>query len=107
MRRSFSTATLTLLTLVTLYAMPGAAEPPDGQSPGGRRGPPPEALEACSNQADNTACSFAGRRGEDVTGTCLVPPRQEAELVCVPEHHQQRGHPGGERDGDVQAQSPD
>lgn len=50
---------------------------------GGRRGPPPEALQACAEASQGQACSFAGRQGEAVTGTCEIP--RGDELVCFPE----------------------
>ena len=59
-----------------------------------RRGPPPQAFEACADLAEGAACGFDGRRGE-VTGTCFVPPRGEDTLVCAPEDAPGRG--GGER----------
>jgi hypothetical protein len=39
-----------------------------------RRGPPPEAIEACSGKAAGAACTFVGRQGEKLTGTCFAPP---------------------------------
>lgn len=62
------------------------------QENGQRRGPPPEAFEACANQAEAAACSFSGNRG-DVTGTCMMPPQGESELICAPEG----GRPEGGR----------
>jgi len=52
---------------------------PGGQSTeqqGGRprMGPPPEAIAACSGKASGAACSFTGRQGEALTGTCFAPP---------------------------------
>lgn len=49
----------------------------------GRRGPPPEALEACAAHVEGDACTFEGRRGEDLQGVCFVP--REGELACRPE----------------------
>jgi hypothetical protein len=56
---------------------------PSGQS-GKRHGPPPEAREACSNSSEGDSCSFSGRRGDNVAGTCVVP-RSEDGLACAPE----------------------
>jgi hypothetical protein len=47
-----------------------------------RRGPPPEALDACSSSVTGQECSFEGRR-HTVTGTCET---RHEEMVCVPEH---------------------
>jgi hypothetical protein len=61
------------------------------QQVGKKRGPPPQAIEACVDSEEGAACSFAGRRG-DVTGSCIVPPRDEEMLICAPERgpHQNR-----------------
>ena len=61
------------------------------QPPGGRGGPPPEAIDACADLSDRDACTFEGRRGDSVTGVCFTPPREE-ELACRPE-----GGPPNER----------
>jgi hypothetical protein len=63
------------------------------QQGGKRRGPPPEAIEACADLSEGAACSFTGRRG-DASGICFAPPRDDAELACAPEggppaHHRQ------------------
>ncbi|MEO1173350.1 MAG: hypothetical protein AAFX94_15055 [Myxococcota bacterium] len=50
----------------------------------GRREPPPEALAACEGRSEGDACSFEGRRGGAVNGTCRIPP-QSQQLACVPE----------------------
>jgi len=49
-----------------------------------RRGPPPEAIEACTNQVEEASCTFSGRRG-DVTGNCFIPRQGDGQLVCAPE----------------------
>ncbi len=77
--------TLSIALLITILAsIPLANADPDERE-GERRGPPPEAIDACANQSEGAACSFSGRRGEELNGTCLVPPRGEASLVCAPE----------------------
>ena len=71
----------------------------------GRRGPPPQAIEACAESEEGAACSFEGRRG-NAEGTCTTCPRTEG-LVCTPEgrgwgrgkagrhgRHGRRGHRG-------------
>jgi hypothetical protein len=58
------------------------AEP--DQLSGERRGPPPEAIEVCTDQSEGAACTFSGHRG-DVTGSCIVPPTDQNQLVCAPE----------------------
>jgi hypothetical protein len=55
---------------------------PGGQGGSGgrgrRRGPPPEAIAACNGKASGAACTFTGRRGETLTGTCFAPSRRAA-----------------------------
>ena len=47
------------------------------------RGPPPVALEACTNSVEGDPCAFEGRRGEAVEGTCEAPA--DKPLACRPE----------------------
>ena len=94
-------------TLATLLLAPLAeAKPRDLQGgDGARRGPPQVAFDACANQAEDSACSFTGRRDETVRGSCVAPrheqPEQEGSLVCVPEggpphlRHQRGSSAGG------------
>ena len=55
---------------------------------GGRRGPPPQAIEACASLTEGDACSFTGRNDEELTGVCFAP--SDRELACKPEGHDQR-----------------
>lgn len=59
------------------YAQPGGHGRPQG--------PPPEAIEACADLSEGDACSFTGRRDDEVKGTCIVLPRGDEGLVCAPE----------------------
>jgi len=69
---------LLLIGLVSLScAAPGMRDRPTG--------PPPEAVEACASLSEGDACSFTGRRRDNVQGTCFVPPEDEAGLACRPE----------------------
>jgi len=72
--------TAALFSILMLSASQCYAKPGSG---GGHRGPPPEALDACSGKSENDSCSFSGRRGT-VEGSCIIPPQQES-LVCAPE----------------------
>ena len=57
-------------------------------APGDRgrpQGPPPEALEACTDLAEGDACRFTGRRNDEITGTCIALPGGEEGLACAPE----------------------
>ena len=47
------------------------------------RGPPEVALEACSNSVQGDPCSFEGRRGESLEGSCEAP--SDKPLACRPE----------------------
>lgn len=53
-----------------------------GMGPG-RHGPPAEALAACKNLSASTACSFQGKNGQTIQGTCLNRP-MGGEMVCHP-----------------------
>lgn len=75
---------------VAMLAVASAAiaQPPQR---GERRGPPAEALQACSSADVGATCSFEGRRGT-VTGTCRETP--DNQIACVPKNHkrpQRRG----------------
>lgn len=70
------TQTAILLVQLALLSSPALA------CAGERRGPPPEALDACSSSVAGQQCSFEGRR-HTVTGTCET---RHEEMVCVPEH---------------------
>lgn len=72
-----------VLLIVICASIPLANANPDERE-GTRRRPPPEAIESCAEQSEGAACGFSGRHGEDVNGTCMVPPRVEAPLACNP-----------------------
>ncbi|MCB1703637.1 MAG: hypothetical protein KDI17_02190 [Halioglobus sp.] len=79
--------------IIVSYLTYQVANAQPSQQGGDRRGPPPEAIEACADQSEGAACSFSGRRG-DVTGTCITLPQEDEGLACAPEG----GPPGGDRD---------
>jgi hypothetical protein len=60
-----------------------AACMPD-RPPGGRHGPPPEAVSACSALQAGATCSFAAPDGMQLTGTCRAGP-DGATVACAPE----------------------
>ena len=49
---------------------------------GEHRRPPAAALEACASSVQGDPCSFEGRRGEAVEGTCEAP--DDKPLACRP-----------------------
>jgi hypothetical protein len=85
-----TTRGITLTIILATYLSSSIASAQDQQS-GPRRGPPPEAFEVCVGQTEWAACSFSGRLG-DVTGSCIIPPRDQEELVCAPEGGPPRDH---------------
>lgn len=93
---------LGLRTALTACLMAGAASA-EGQHErdGGRRGPPPVALEACADAATGAACSFEGRQGDTFRGTCHAV--RDGDVACVPEGHRRggggEGRHGGRDDG--------
>lgn len=83
-----------------LFTLASAAPDGDGERRK-RRGPPPEAIEACAELALDDACSVT-LRGELKEGICFAGPDNKGPLACrpddAPDHH---GPPPGERpDGD-------
>jgi hypothetical protein len=82
---------ITLTVILATYISSTIANAEPDQQSGKRRGPPPEAIEVCADQAKGAACSFSGRRG-DVTGSCIVPPQDQDELVCTPEGGPPKDH---------------
>ena len=82
------------LVLATLISVETASAKPAGDD-GQRRGPPPEAIEACADKSEGDSCGFSGRQGEAVEGTCFAPPSEGKALACKPEggrggHQQQQ-----------------
>jgi hypothetical protein len=68
-----------------LLVLPAAYAKGDMHGNRPHQGPPPEAIEACSGQAEGDECRFTGRRDDVIEGTCLFPPHDEQILACVPE----------------------
>ena len=63
----------------------GSEQGQGGQQGGHRRGPPPQALAACANSTSGAQCSFEGREGRTVSGTCFAP-ESSLPLACRPAH---------------------
>lgn len=87
------TFSLALTTGVLCFGLLAQAQPPGG-SDRGRRGPPPEAFEACAGATDGQACTVETPHGT-LEGTCRQVPDAE-QLACVPNDHR-GGPPRGER----------
>jgi hypothetical protein len=62
---------------------------------GERRGPPPEAVEACKGKSEGTAVEFTNRGGEKMKGTCR---QMGGQLAAMPDN------PGGAKGGPPQDQ---
>lgn len=60
--------------------------PPGGGDGDGPPRPPREAVEACADKASGDECSFEGREGETVSGSCFSPDA-DRPLACRPDHH--------------------
>ena len=72
------------LIATTLFAAAAHAETEqDDDDRRGHRGPPPVALEACASAVQGDPCTFEGRRGETLEGTCEAP--DDKPLACRPE----------------------
>lgn len=72
-------------SIATAIAGAGMAQGQSGPPPGGdgaRRGPPPEAFEACEGLAEQDACPMLTPEGESVTGTCVAT--RDEQLACMP-----------------------
>jgi 4-amino-4-deoxy-L-arabinose transferase-like glycosyltransferase len=64
---------------------PVSSSNPSSQLPQAQRnGPPPQALDACANQTQGSACSFAQPNGNTINGSCITPPNTES-LACAPQ----------------------
>lgn len=62
-----------------------------------RKGPPPEAKEACANKSEGDAVTFESRRGGAIDANCQLI---EDELVAVPENHRKNRDRKEQRDNE-------
>ncbi len=79
MNHSLITLITTLLLVSTAYAESDQENNPRRE----HRGPPEAALEACSSSVQGDPCSFEGRRGDTMEGTC--EGSDDKPLACRPE----------------------
>jgi len=87
-------AALIALMLGTLgFLSLAVAAPPDrSDDKGKRRGPPPEAIEACEELEVDDACTVT-LRGEEKTGQCMSGPDGQGPLACRPDDAPDRQGP--------------
>ena len=75
---------LIALIATTLLVGTAYAESDDENKPRREhRGPPEAALEVCASSVQGDSCSFEGRRGDALEGTCEAP--DDKPLACRPE----------------------
>jgi hypothetical protein len=95
------------LALFATATAAGAQNPPQGGNGGEqRRGPPPEAIDACKGKAASATCTFTNREGEKMTGTCFAPPAKAGDqtesrpMACRPDRGGKNGPGPGKGSGD-------
>lgn len=66
-----------------------------GQDRGKRRGPPPEAVEACQAQSVGDTCAFVSPKGDAIEGVCEI--MRGDVIACLPDNRPPhgKGKPGG------------
>ena len=74
-----------------LLAGAAAADNSSEKQRGERRGPPQVAVEACAAAVEGDPCSFQGRRGNTLEGSCAS--RDDKPLACRPDGHGKRDRP--------------
>ena len=79
MNRSLIALSATLFLVGAAYA----ESDQENKSRREHRGPPEVALEACSTLVQGDPCSFEGRRGDALEGTCETP--DDKPLACRPD----------------------
>ena len=87
-RNLIGTMAVLLLLIGSAPAVVLAFDGPAGR--GGRKGPPPEAIEACKGKQVGDTVEFTGRRGETLEATCK---EMDGQLAAVPQNPPK----GGER----------
>ncbi len=74
-----------LIATVTASGVALAGENARDGKKKGRRGPPPQAFEACEGLEVGTACEIQTRRGTQLPGECIVPRRKLRERLAEAE----------------------
>lgn len=83
MKKLFLVIVLSFVCISIASAQPaggGGGRGRGGKGPG--KTPPKEAIAACQSKSIGDACSFEGRRGESMEGSCI---EVEDQTVCAPE----------------------
>lgn len=73
------------IAMATLSVFSTGAIAAAGDKGRGHKGPPQVAFDSCAGASQGTSCTFTGRKGKDLSGTCEIPRGER--LVCVPEGH--------------------
>lgn len=76
-----------ILLLMAVSTVGYANEKPrmDHKGPQHMGPPPQEAIQACENQEENTACLITTPKGDTLKGQCKTTP-DEKYFACVPNH---------------------
>jgi hypothetical protein len=86
------TRTLLLALIGAVMIFTAVATQAQGRRPRGkRRGPPPQAIEACKGKAEGDTCSFESRRRGPIEGVCKRRRQPDMPLACRPNFR--RGRP--------------
>lgn len=86
-QRPYSVKLISSFTIALLLVTSNAVAKPDRED-GRRHGPPQVALDACQTLSVGAACSFVGRRDNELKGQCVTTP--DELLACLPEGHEAR-----------------
>jgi len=73
-------ASLLIATIVTSSVALAGDHERDGKK--GRRGPPPQAFEACQDLQEGAACEVQTRRGNLLSGECRVPRERLRQRIA-------------------------
>ncbi|GEA09821.1 hypothetical protein [Alteromonas sp. KUL49] len=78
---------IALLVMGLIGSTQALANDRDERRGGDRRGPPPEAIEACEGKEEGESVTFETRRGDTIEATCQTI---EEQFAAVPNDHPRR-----------------
>jgi len=80
-----------MTTIAIAQTTPPGGRNGEGEGSGGgeRRGPPPQAIEACKGKSSGDTCSFSGRDKTEHAGKCFTP-NPDHPLACRPPRPEKR-----------------